>query len=113
MNENLLTIDCIFDNTMTLYAAYMPFIKNGGLFVRSKELCVLGDKVNLSIKLLEEPIIYELQGKVIWITALGAQGNKPAGFGVQLIGEDRSAVCNKIETLLADRLKSSQMTDSM
>lgn len=91
----------------------MPFIKDSGLFIRTHELCALGDKIKLRIKLLEDPTLYELQGKVIWVTSVGAQGNKPAGFGVQLIGEARRDLCNKIETLLADRLKSSSITDTM
>ena len=66
-----------------------------------------------SINLLNEPDSCLIDGKVVWITPIGAQGNKPAGIGVQFIGENSRYFCNKIETYLAGMLKSTQGTDTI
>lgn len=53
-------------------------------------------------------------GKVVWVTPTGAQGNRPAGIGVQFpdTGEGES-VRSKIETTLAGTLGADQPTQTM
>lgn len=106
------TINCNYNSEMALYLAYMPFIKGGGLFVRSAQLMSVGSSVKLSVKLPNETEPFECSGRVVWITPKGAQGGKPAGFGIQFLGETRH-FCNRIETALAGMLKSSQLTDTI
>ena len=113
MTASLEPIACVFHNAEALYLAYMPFIKDGGLFIRTKDTHALGSQVSLSVQLLDDTETYFIEGKVIWITPKGAQGNKPAGVGVQFTGENSRALLNKIETYLAGMLKSTQMTDTM
>lgn len=113
MTEQQEPIQCIFENENKLYLAYMPFIKGGGLFIRTKNVHALGAKINLSVQLANDPENYTIEGKIIWITPKGAQGNKPAGVGVQFIGESSRVLCNKIESFLAGMLKSTHMTDTM
>src|SRR6218665_1151226 len=81
-----------------LYAAYMPFIRNGGLF--------------MLLNLMDEPEKIPVAGKVVWITPKGAQGNRAAGVGVQFNDGDNTAR-NKIETYLAGALKSDRPTHTM
>ncbi len=107
------TINCVFSSEAALYLAYMPFIKGGGLFVRTVGVYELGSQVQLSVQLLSEPDSYLIEGKVIWITPKGAQGSKPTGIGVQFTNEDSRVFCNKIETYLAGMLKSTNMTDTI
>ena len=107
------SITCNFSTEGMLYLAYMPFVKGGGLFLRTKNTYALGSQVNLSVRLLDDPENYFIEGKVIWITPKGAQGNKPAGIGIQFTGENSRNFCNKIETYLAGMLKSTQMTDTI
>ncbi|MEG6828648.1 pilus assembly protein PilZ, partial [Pseudomonas aeruginosa] len=38
-----------------LYAAYMPFIRNGGLFIPTKNNYKLGDEVFMLLNLIEVP----------------------------------------------------------
>lgn len=38
-----------------LYAAYMPFIKNGGLFIPTNKSYKLGDEVFMLLHLMDEP----------------------------------------------------------
>ena len=87
-----------------LYAAYMPFIKNGGLFIPTSKQYQLGDEVFMLLKLMDEPEKIPVAGKVVWVTPKGAQGNKVAGVGVQFNDEDDIAR-NKIETYLAGAIK--------
>lgn len=107
-------ISCTFDSEASLYLAYMPFIKGGGLFIRTNNPSYpLGAEVKLSVTLLNEQQPYLVDGKVVWITPKGAQGNKPPGIGVQFEGQNCRVVCNKIETYLAGMLKSPQLTDTI
>ena len=95
-----------------LYAAYMPFIKDGGLFIPTNKQYQLGDEVFMLLKLMDEPEKIPVAGKVVWITPRGAQGNKVAGVGVQFNGDDNIAR-DKIETFLAGALKSDRITHTM
>jgi len=65
-----------------LYHAYMPYLKNGGIFVPTGKRYFLGDEVFLLLTLPESSERLPVAGKVIWITPTGAQGNRTAGIGV-------------------------------
>jgi len=95
-----------------LYAAYMPFIKNGGLFIPTAKSYHLEDEVFLLLNLMDESEKLPVAGKVIWVTPKGAQGNRAAGIGVQFNGEDETAK-HKIETYLAGSLNSDRPTHTM
>ena len=66
-----------------LYAAYMPFVRHGGLFVPMNKKYELGEKVFILLALMDEPEKIPINGKVVWVTPKGAQGNRQAGIGVQ------------------------------
>ena len=95
-----------------LYAAYMPFVKQGGMFIPTNTPYQLGDEVFMLLSLMEEPEKIPVAGKVIWITPRGAQGNRAAGIGVQFSDQDNTAR-SKIETYLAGALKSDRPTHTM
>jgi type IV pilus assembly protein PilZ len=95
-----------------LYAAYMPFIKNGGLFIPTNKSYKLGDEVFMLLNLMDEPEKIPVAGKVVWITPKGAQGNRAGGVGVQFNDGDNTAR-NKIETYLAGALTSERPTHTM
>jgi type IV pilus assembly protein PilZ len=96
-----------------LYAAYMPFIKSGGLFIPTKKSYNLGDEVFMLLTLMDETEKIPVAGKVVWITPIGAQGNRAAGIGVQFSDQDDGAARNKIEGLLAGALDSDRPTHTM
>ena len=53
-------------------------------------------------------------GKVVWVTPVGAQGNRPAGIGVQFADSaEGEAVRGKIEALLAGLLNADKPTHTM
>ena len=95
-----------------LYAAYMPFIKGGGLFIPTSKAYRLGDEVFMLLNLMDEPEKIPVAGKVVWITPRGAQGNRAAGVGVQFNESDNIAR-NKIETCLAGALRSDRVTHTL
>ena len=95
-----------------LYAAYMPFVKYGGLFIPTNKSYRPGDEVFMLLNLMDEPEKIPVAGKVIWVTPKGAQGNRAAGIGVQFSDQDNTAR-SKIETYLAGALKSDRPTHTM
>lgn len=95
-----------------LYESYMPFVRNGGLFVATNELRELGGQVLLSLNLMHEPEPFQAMGKVVWVTPKGAQGGRVAGMGIQFDGRD-AGLRRKIETYLAGALGSDRRTRTL
>jgi type IV pilus assembly protein PilZ len=97
-----------------LYAAYMPFIKNGGLFIPTAKPYGLGDEVFMLLQLMDDPARLAVKGKVIWMTPANAQNNKTQGIGVQFAAEEGGqGVKVKIEQILANALGSSRPTHTL
>ena len=102
----------VMKDKAVLYAAYMPFLQGGGLFIPSTKAYKLGDDVFMLLALMDEPEKLPVAGKVVWITPKGAQGNRAAGIGVQFNDPDNT-VQRKIETYLAGLLESDRATYTM
>ncbi len=96
-----------------LYASYMPFIKNGGLFIPTAKPYGLGDEVFMLLSLMESKEKLPVAGRIVWITPKGSQGNKTAGIGVQFSELDKGATKSKIEKQLAGALASDRPTHTM
>ncbi len=96
-----------------LYAAYMPYIKGGGLFIPTNKNFKIGEEVFMLLSLVDDPMKLKVVGKVIWITPI-AQGSRPQGIGVQFSEKDGGLeVKNKIEALLGGALKANRPTHTM
>jgi len=97
-----------------LYAAYMPYLKHGGIFVPTPKRYFLGDEVFLLVTLPESSDRLPVAGKVVWATPTGAQGNRAAGVGVQFADTpEGETVKGRIETLLAGALGADKPTHTM
>lgn len=97
-----------------LYNAYMPYLKQGGIFVPTPKRYFLGDEVFLLLTLPESGEKLPVAGKVVWVTPTGAQGNRPAGIGVQFADTNEGeSIKHKIETLLAGSLSADKPTHTM
>jgi len=96
-----------------LYAAYMPYVTNGGLFIPTNKSYKLGDEVFMILTLLDEKDQLPVDGKIIWITPSGSQANRAAGVGVQFSDQDDGQAQKKIETYLAGSLNSDRPTHTM
>jgi type IV pilus assembly protein PilZ len=94
-----------------LYAAYMPQLKNGGIFIPTARAHRLGDEVFMLVALPDEAAKIPISGKVVWITPPDAQGKRAQGVGIQFSADEagRSAK-KKIEALLVGMLDSSKIT---
>ena len=96
-----------------LYAAYMPYIKGGGLFIPTNKVYKIGEEVFMLLSLVEDPVKLKVVGKVVWITPT-ASANRPQGIGVQFSEKDGGLeVRNKIESILGGTLKSNRATHTM
>ena len=96
-----------------LYAAYMPYVKNGGLFIPTAKKYTLGDEVFMLLSLMDDKERLPVAGKIIWVTPQGAQNNKSAGIGVQFSSQDNGTTRNKIEGFLAGALQADRPTHTM
>ena len=97
----------------SLYAAYMPYVQNGGLFIPTNKSYNLGDEVFMLLSLMDDGERLPVAGKIIWMTPKRAQGNRAHGVGVQFSRQDIGATRGKIETHLAGALKSDRITHTM
>lgn len=84
-----------------LYASYMPYVKNGGLFIPTSKEYKLGDEVFILLSLMEDSERLPLAGKVVWLTPRAAQGKRQQGIGVQFSNQDGGETQKKIEALIA------------
>ena len=96
-----------------LYAAYMPFVKGGGIFIPSTRPYKLGEEVFMLLSLMESKEKIPVAGHVVWITPKGAQGSRTAGIGVQFSEKDSGLARNKIEAVLGGALNSERPTHTM
>lgn len=102
------------NDKLALYAAYMPFIRHGGLFVPSGRQYQLGDEVFLLLQLMDDPTKHALATRVVWLTPQGAQGDKPEGVGLQFSADEAGKlVRSRIETILAGLLGTHRPTHTL
>jgi type IV pilus assembly protein PilZ len=96
-----------------LYAAFMPFLQGGGLFVPTTRHANLGDDLYLIVTLLDDATKFAVPGKVAWITPAGSTGRQQ-GLGIQFARtEAGEQVRAKIEELIGGALKSSRPTHTV
>src|SRR3990172_5382819 len=96
-----------------LYLAYMPFVKNGGLFIPTNSNYRLRDEGFMLLNPMGEEEKLPVAGRVIWLTPKGAQGKRTAGIGVQFSEQDRGTTQKKIESYLAGALGGDKQTHTM
>ena len=114
MNARQGILSLSLKDTNSLYSAYMPFVKNGGIFVQTPKRYALGDEVFLLLSLPESAERLPVAGKVIWSTPAGAQGNRVSGIGIQFPdGSDGEMVRNQIERTLTGKVNSDKPTFTM
>jgi len=97
-----------------LYAAYMPFLANGGIFVPTNKPYKVGDEIYLILTLMEDPTKYPIAGKIAWVTPAGANNGKAQGIGVHFSADEGGQrVKLRIEELLGAALRSSRATHTL
>jgi type IV pilus assembly protein PilZ len=97
-----------------LYAAWIPLLKGGGIFLPSSKVHTLGEEILILLTLLDDPNKIPLQGNVAWINPAHTTGNRPQGIGVQLSDSEAAReLKKKVEGLLAGALQSSRPTHTL
>lgn len=97
-----------------LYAAYMPHLRHGGIFIPTSRGYNLGDEVFMLLSLMEDPVKLPIAGTVIWITPAGAQNSKAQGIGVHFNADESGIEARrKIEGLLGGVMQSSRPTHTL
>src|SRR3569623_664038 len=97
-----------------LYAAYMPFLANGGIFVPTNKPYKLGDEIYLILSLMEDASKYPIARKVAWITPPGANNNKAQGIGEHFPADDAGKrIKQRIEEILGAAIGSSRATHTL
>ncbi len=97
---------------VVLHQLYMPFIRNGGLFISNRTEYELGDDVIILLNLMDESEKIPVAGKVVWIARKGVKSPHQPGVGIQFTDPENVAK-DKIETYLAGSLGSSNATATM
>ena len=106
-------LSLVIKDRRALHAAYMPFVKNGGLFVPTNQAYQLGDELFLLVQLLDEPDRIPVAGQVIWITPVGAEGSRAAGVGVQFKEQEKNDIRHKFEQYLPTGADAQRLTHTM
>ena len=104
----------VFREKGALYAAYMPVLADGGLFVPTTRDYKLGDDIYLLLSLPDDPQRYPVAGKVAWITPANASGGRTQGVGVRFPADEKTRTLKlRIEELLGTAISSAKPTQTI
>ncbi len=107
-------IQLVFREKGALYAAYIPLMSEGGLFVPTTREYRLGEDIYLLLSLPEDNQRYPVAGKVAWITPSNASGGRTQGVGVRFPTDEKTRVLRlRIEELLGTSISSSKPTQTI
>lgn len=107
-------IQLAFRDKNALYAAYIPIMAEGGLFVPTTRDYRLGEDIYLLVTLPDDPQRYPVAGKVGWITPANASGGRTQGVGVRFPADEKTrALKLKIEEALGAMTSSSKPTQTI
>ncbi|MEO5734628.1 MAG: PilZ domain-containing protein [Rubrivivax sp.] len=107
-------IQLVFREKGALYAAYIPLLTDGGLFVPTVRDYRLGEDIYLLLSLPDDPQRFPVAGKVAWITPPNASGGRTQGVGVRFPNDDKSRQLKiKIEEVLGTSISSSKPTQTI
>ena len=97
-----------------LYAAYIPILKNGGIFIPTTHSYNIGDEVFMLLALMHDPNKMPIAGTVVWLTPADAQNSKTQGIGVHFKNDESGIeVKRKIEGLLGGVMQSARPTHTV
>jgi type IV pilus assembly protein PilZ len=107
-------IQLVFREKGALYAAYIPLLTDGGLFVPTAREYRLGEDIYLLLSLPDDPQRYPVAGKVAWVTPSNASGGRTQGVGVRFPADEKTRGLKlKIEEVLGTMISSSKPTQTL
>jgi type IV pilus assembly protein PilZ len=94
-----------------LYAAYIPHLRRGGIFIPTTKRYRIGDEVFMLLTIMDDPNKIPVAGTVVWVTPANCQGNKAQGIGVHFSDDESGhAAKRRIEGLLGGLMQSTRST---
>lgn len=106
------TLTVEFDSDKDLYQCFMPFVKQGGLFIATTQSYKMDAEIELEVSLPDALESSTVTGRVCWITPVGSQSATAPGIGVCFI-DDPENICNQIEKTLGAKLNTDDVTLTM
>jgi type IV pilus assembly protein PilZ len=107
-------IQLMFREKGALYAAYIPLLAEGGLFVPTTRDYRIGDDIYLLLSLPDDPQRFPVAGKVAWVTPANASGGRTQGVGVRFPNDEKARQLKvKIEETLGTTLQGSKPTQTI
>ena len=107
-------IQLVFREKGALYAAYMPILNEGGVFVPTTREYRLGDDIYLLLSLPDDPQRYPVAGKVAWVTPANASGGRTQGVGVRFPNDEKARLLrSRIEESLGTAISSAKPTQTI
>ena len=107
-------IQLVFREKGALYAAYMPALTDGGLFVPTAREYKLGEDIYLLLSLPDDPQRFPVAGKVAWVTPANASGGRTQGVGVRFPNDEKTRQLKiRIEQTLGTSISSSKPTQTL
>lgn len=104
----------VFRERGALYAAYIPLLQDGGLFVPTTRDYRLGDEIYLLLSLPEDSQRFPVAGKVAWLTPANASGGRAQGVGVSFPGDEKTRQLRiKIEAILGTAISANKPTQTI
>lgn len=97
-----------------LYAAFMPHLRHGGIFITTTRAYNIGDEVFMLLSLMDDPAKLPIAGNVVWITPAGAQNGRAQGVGIHFNNDGGGVEAKrKIEGLLGGVMHSTRPTHTL
>lgn len=109
-SSKLKIIPIRFGNLDQLYKSYMPFLKNGGLFLPTNVTFSMGQSLMLVIQLPDIKEKFQVLGSVIWVTPENADNHRKCGVGMEFTDSAGISLGHRIMGLLSDRKDSDTPT---
>lgn len=92
-----------FKSLNQLHKSYMPWLKNGGLFVPTRRRFEMGQEFLMMVVLPDMEEKFPAAGVVAWLCPPDATDHPRPGAGLEFMDESGKALRYRIEALLAER----------
>lgn len=103
-----------FPDVETLKKAWMSFVHDGGIFIPTDQVFHLGDEVDVTLTLPQNPKIFSFTAEVIWMTPRSA--HQTAGVGVHshaVASEAFQVAAKNIINALSAEQREARISDTM
>lgn len=92
----------VLPDEAALTRACLPFIKGGGLFLKTTMVFSLMDTIKVELQLWNEPEPLRFMARVVWLTPAYERDQLPQGIGIQFVEEDAKHLRTAIENVVSN-----------